>query len=91
MQPRALIVHVAQALLLAASAVAGGSAVQQQASVATPTPVTVLHVVPTQRREVGEADPADCRTVSARNGEGHHYWLRDDAPGDDRVHGLSGS
>ena|SRR5450756_71398 len=102
MQSRRLIVYIVQVLLLGASAVSGGAAVRQGPSAATPGPMTTLHVAPAQHRQIGlpagpgsqqagDADQAGCQPVRAHDGESHHYWLRDDAPADDRAGRSSGS
>ena len=102
MQPKRLLVYITQALLLAASAVVGGTAVRQEVSATTPDPVTILHVAPAQHRQIdppaehdpaqaGEADQVRCLPVSAYDGESHRTWLRDDAPSEDRRNRSSGS
>ena len=102
MQPRRLIVYMAQVFLLGASAVSGGEAVRQRASTATPDPVTTLHVAPVQQRQIGlpagpgsgqagDADQTGCQLVRAHDGDSHHTWLRDDTPADDPVGRSSGS
>jgi hypothetical protein len=102
MQPRRVIVYVAQVLLLAASAVSGGTAVRHQASATTLDPVTTLHVASAPQRQAGlpaglepgqagNAEQVKCQPVRTHDGESHRYWLRDDAPADDRASRASDS